>query len=89
MAPGQRQGGDLRARHLLLAIGVFILGFYASAQIAARVIWWAEGIDAGDSDCDQCELTSMLDNIGWFLLPVACYVGLIALLLVRWRRHNR
>ncbi|MDO9398488.1 MAG: hypothetical protein Q7T71_18235, partial [Herbiconiux sp.] len=52
-----------------LAFGLGVLGLYLTVSATVRLIYRAEGIDpATAQDCDDCDLTIVLDNLGWLAL---------------------
>lgn len=80
---------DNRARRLLVAVGIAALGLGMTAVAAVRIIHRAEGYDPGATDCDDCGLTLVLDNVGWLAAAVAGYLGLLVLVWWALRRRRR
>lgn len=73
----------------LLGVGAAALGFYLTVTIAIRLIHRAEGYDPGATDCDDCGITLVLDNIGWLAAVVFGYLGLLLLGWWLLRRRSR
>jgi hypothetical protein len=70
----------------LVGSAVFLAGLYLTFQGATRLIYDAEGYEAGAKDCDDCGLTLLLDNIGWLALAIGAYLLLACLALLTLRR---
>jgi hypothetical protein len=54
--------------------------------VATRLVYDAEGYEAGAADCDDCGLTLLLDNIGWLALAMGAHLLLACLALLALRR---
>ncbi len=72
-----------------IAAALFFAGLYATFKSVAHLIYEAEGYEAGAADCDDCDLTILLDNIGWLALVVVAYIVLAVVLWVTVRRVAR
>ena len=68
-------------------VAAVLLGFYLTLKITASLIYRSEGYNPGDADCDDCGITTLLDNIGWLAGAVGGY--LLLLLVVWWALGRR
>lgn len=77
---------DRRGWRPLLGLAVFLAGLYATVQLTVGRIHDAEGYVPGETDCDDCGLTLVLDHLGWLGLTVGCYLLLALAAWVALRR---
>ena len=71
----------------------FAVGLFVTWRGASSRAWRQAGLDRdasmGSADCDQCELTVLLDQIGLVLACFAVYLLLAGTAWFVWRRRDR
>lgn len=62
----------------LVALGVFLVGLYVAWRMSLALVYRVEGFDPATdplaADCDDCEVTVVLDGIGYFLGGLGLYL---------------
>ena len=80
------------SRQTLARMFGFVVGLYVTWRVANWLAWRQEGLDrdsvVGSADCDDCELTVLLDQIGVVLACFAAYLLLVWAASLVWRRRQ-
>ena len=81
-------------KRALVAVAAFAIGLYVTWRAANWLAWRQAGLDrdaaVASADCDQCELTVLLDQIGFVLACFAVYFLIVG--MTAWfvrRRYTR
>jgi hypothetical protein len=80
------------SKQALAGVAAFAVGLYLTWRVASWLAWRQEGLDrdatVGSADCDDCELTVLLDQIGFVLVCFAAYILLVGTAWLVWRRRH-
>lgn len=82
-----------RGRRALIAfVAVALVGIVGAWEIAKRVAYASQDFnparEEGQSDCDQCGLTALLDGLPYLLGTLAAYLVLVIAIFVAIKRRG-
>lgn len=82
----------MELKRALAVLAALVLGSYATWRTASWLAWRRAGLDrdaaVGSADCDQCELTVLLDQVGSVLACFAVYSIVVGTAWLVWRRRT-
>lgn len=81
------------SKQALACLAASAVGLFVTWRVANWLAWRQAGLDrdatVGSADCDQCELTVLLDQIGFVLACFTAYLLLAGAVWYLWRRRYR
>lgn len=81
------------SKQALVHLAAFAVGLFVTWRVANWLAWRQAGLERdaalGSADCDQCELTVLLDQIGFVLACFTAYLLLAGAVWYLWRRRYR
>lgn len=81
------------SKQAVACLAALAVGLFVTWRVANWLAWRQAGLDrdaaVGSADCDQCELTVLLDQVGFVLACFAAFILLAGTAWYVWRRRYR
>ncbi len=77
------------SRKRVVGLIVFLVGLYATWRVATWLAWRMAGLDRDEvvgGECDDCEVTVLLDQVGYVL---ACFATYFFMVWIAWEVWHR